>query len=164
MNKNTILIGLDLSTSASGYCIFKNAKYKLGGTIDLSSIRETENRINMMQLEILGVLNKYKPDIIVIENPIYKKDIKTYGLLKELVGFVTAYTLANNILLWKYSPSEWRKFVKDANEQLPRKRDELKKWSIAKFTKLFHEYPIDDNHSDSGLIGQAYVNEINSYL
>lgn len=57
-------------------------------------------------------------------------------------------------------PTEWRKYSRADGEKLPRKREELKEWSISRVKEL-HGIDVDDNTSDAILIGQAWINKEN---
>ena len=60
--------------------------------------------------------------------------------------------MINDVTFWEFTPSQWHSLVKDAGEKVPRKREELKQWSIGK-TGISQ-----DDISDSQLIGLAYIN------
>ena len=51
--------------------------------------------------------------------------------------------------------------VRNESEKLPRKREELKLWSMRKVVELFKIDDVDDNISDAILIGYAYLNKDN---
>ena len=163
--KDTVMITFDLSTSATGYTVFVNAIELFGGTFDLSKRKiSSDVRFAEMKEKILNLIRTYKPQIIVVENPIYKKDPKAFGMLKELMGIVEGVALFHNIFYWSYVPSAWHKWAKDEDEQVPKTREELKRWSINKYKMAHGKEPYDDNHADSYLIGIAYVNQMNYYL
>ena len=54
-------------------------------------------------------------------------------------------------------PTQWRKLVRREDEKLPKKREELKEWSVKKVEELYGIEGIDDNVSDAILIGRAYL-------
>lgn len=159
MNKKIVMLVFDISSQKTGFACFVNAKYDNGKTIDLSKIKDKDIRLKHMQMEIIRVCKECNPEIIVVENPIYKSNIKSYGILKEILGTIEGYCIANNIYYHKYYPSEWRKQLKEFGP-IPKKRDELKAWSIESVKKKYLFMPDDDNHSDAILIGDAYINEM----
>ena len=105
-----------------------------------------------MKEVLLGFLENIKPDIIVIEDVPFKKNVKTFKLLQRVIGTIEAWAIINRIVFWPFTPSEWHSLVKNPGEKVPLGREDLKKWSMDK-TGLDQ-----DDISDSQLIGQAYIN------
>lgn len=54
-------------------------------------------------------------------------------------------------------PTQWRKYAALEGEKVPKKREELKKWSINKVSEIFG-VNVTDDESDAILIGLAYCN------
>lgn len=75
-----------------------------------------------------------------------------------ILGVIYGICMKHGICYYPLRPSEWRKAVREADEKLPRKRKELKKWSINKVLELFGLQDIGDDISDAILIGKAYLN------
>ena len=73
-----------------------------------------------------------------------------------LLGAVYGKCVADGITFDSLRPTEWRKLVDPGKK--PRKRDELKKWSVDKVKEL---YGIDanDDIADAILIGVGYLNK-----
>lgn len=90
--------------------------------------------------------------MVVPRNP------QTQRMLTLILGAVYGQCLQAGIRYCSLRPTQWRAAVKDEREKLPRKRGDLKSWSISKVNNLFKISEIDDNVSDAILIGQAYIN------
>ena len=170
-NKETILLSLDTSSTKTGWAIFGNGIYEESGVLDWSHVKETEDRLLIMYIDIIQLINKYEPDILVIEKDIVgsgkRQNMSTINTLVKLIGGIWAYCVQLNmdtpmnlptgefiIFYVEYTPSEWRSLV-GINA---RKRDDCKAASI-KLIKDIYNKDVDDNEADAINIGQAYINE-----
>lgn len=152
----TTLIGLDTSTKSTGVAIYHNGK--LGATLLLTSnIKDSDERMSDMVLQIYSLIDDYKPDIIAIETPSVARNVNVQRELTMLWGAVYGKCLGNKIHWCSYRPSEWRKWFKD-NNPMPRKRIELKAWAIDKVKELF-DIKVNDDIADAVLIGEAYIKQ-----
>ena len=144
-NKETTLLSLDTSSTKTGWAIFENGIYKESGVLDWSHVKETEDRLQIMYIDIIQHINKYEPDILVIEKDIVgsgkRQNMSTINTLVKLIGGVWAYcvqlnmdtpmnfqTGEFNVHYVEYTPSEWRKLVGIT----ARKRDDCKKFKCYK--------------------------------
>jgi len=170
-NKETILLSLDTSSTKTGWAIFGNGIYEESGVLDWSNVKETEYRLLIMYTDIIQLINKYEPDILVIEKDIVgsgkRQNMSTINTLVKLIGGIWAYcvqlnmdtpmnfqTGEFNVYYVEYTPSEWRKLVGIT----ARKRDDCKAASI-KIIKDTYNKDVDDNEADAINIGQAYIND-----
>lgn len=170
-NNETTLLSLDTSSTKTGWAIFKNGIYKESGVLDWSHVKETEDRLLLMYIDIIQHIDKYEPDILVIEKDVVgsgkKQNMSTINTLVKLIGGVWAYCIQLNIdtpmnfqtgefniFYIEYTPSEWRKLVGITAH----KRDECKAASI-KIIKDTYNIDVDDNEADAINIGQAYIND-----
>ena len=70
-NKEVTLLSLDTSSTKTGWAVFKNGIYKESGVLDWSHIKDnTEDRLQIMYIDIIQHIQKYEPDILVIEKDI----------------------------------------------------------------------------------------------
>lgn len=148
MSKDCIMVSIDAATKSTGYTIWKNAQI-------ISQDRfyfDEKDHTAIMKEVLLGFLENIKPDIIVIEDVPFKKNVKTFKLLQRVIGTIEAWAIINRIVFWPFTPSEWHSLVKNPGEKVPLNREDLKKWSMNK-TGLDQ-----DDISDSQLIGRAYIN------
>lgn len=124
------VLATDQATRISGYSLFDNNEYICSGTIDMSkSELDTDERSFEMAKEIWKVINKYKPDILVIENVQKQTSTSTVITLARLQGEIIGYAEAHGVKTYIVSPSQWRKAL--GFSQGPKvKRKELKQQSI----------------------------------
>jgi Holliday junction resolvasome RuvABC endonuclease subunit len=84
------ILGLDISISSTGYCIFNNGKLmkKSCGLIQPNPKETYGQRLLFLEKEIKKVIKKNKPDEVVIED-IYKgRNAKTFKILSMARGVV----------------------------------------------------------------------------
>lgn len=166
--KETTLLSLDTSSTKTGWAIFKNGIYKESGVLDWNHIKETDNRLQLMYIKIVQHIEKYQPDILVIEKDVVgsgkRLNMSTINTLIKLIGGIWAYciqlnmdTTMNNsngdfkIFYTEYTPAEWRSLVgiKEHN------RDKCKEASIKRIKDIYN-LDVDDNEADAINIGEAY--------
>lgn len=159
------MISLDTSSSATGYAIWINGILKDSGVINCEKEKNENNEehIKRMFLTLYNFLKKEKPKTVVIERTNVPRNAYIQRLLSKILGIVELYCYQTNGEYVEYSPRSWRKWAKDKDENLPKGRNNLKKWSMK---KVLNKYQIkcDDNESDAILIGLARINEMNSYI
>lgn len=131
-------------------------KYEL---LNFKYIKNTDERIKEMILKIYEIIEYEKPQIIVTEMTVVTRNAQAQRNLTMILGAIYGHCLHNGIFYWSFRPTEWRKLVHITNEKLPRKREELKAWSINKVNELFNISDITDDISDAILLGQAYINK-----
>ena len=158
----TRMIAFDTSTTKSGYACFENGILVEKGVIDCSKEKDTMIRIENMCLELVGMLKKTKPDIVVVEKPPFINSPQTLIQLSEIVGCCKGWAITQGYSEFiEYMPNEWRALVKRENEKIPRKREECKAWDIDKVYEYMPniEDITDDNEADAILIGIARMRQ-----
>ena len=123
------VLSMDQSTRVSGYCLFQNGKYVESGVVDMSKSKlDTPERSFEMAKALWEVIDKYKPDHLVIEDTQQQNNVKTVIILSRLQGMIIGYAEAHNTKVHILLPSAWRKALNYV--QGPKvKRAELKQQS-----------------------------------
>lgn len=153
--KEVKMLSLDTSSSATGWAYWVGFKLKDNGVIDLKKYKDDKHQ--EMTLKIWDILNKLNPDVVIIEETSVLTNAQTQRTLTQITGTVYTWCVVNGVEYHSLRPSEWRSKCKsDKNEKLPRKRQELKEWSVAKVKELFDIDTTDDG-ADAILIGKAYL-------
>lgn len=150
------LCGIDSSTSKTAISLFIDGKYKEYKLIDLHKIEGGWNRVDPMILEIVKVLDKYKPDIIYQEDAYLsggKQNPETMLMLCTIMGAVRYWALIHDCNYNKFKASTWRAKLK-LNDFLAN-RPELKKKTITFIQEKYNINPETDDVSDSICIGLA---------
>ena len=153
------LLSFDTSTTSTGYAIYLSGKFSRYGLLDFKHIKNSEERIKEMILKIYEVINNEKPQIVVVEMTVVPRNVQAQRNLTMILGAIQGKCLEKNIFFYLFRPSEWRSLVKESNEKLSRKREELKEWSKHKVSEKYNISNINDDVSDAILVGQAYVNK-----
>ena len=155
------LMSIDSSTNATGYAFFVNGVLKSYSTCDYSYIKNTQKRIDNMILFICEMIENERPDIVVTELTVVNRNAEAQRNLTMILGAIRYKCLELKIEYHFLRPTEWRKLIKNKDEKIPRKREELKKWSINKVKENCNIETYSDDLSDAILIGQGYINSFN---
>ena len=113
-------------------------------------------RFEQMINAIYKKIDEVKPQIVVTELTSVTRNAKTQRNLTMVLGAVWGKCLLTDAYYHSFRASEWRKLVDSGKK--PRKREELKKWSIDKVNSILKTEINNDNISDAVLIGMAYIN------
>ena len=153
------ILSLDISTTATGYAIFRNQNLISYGVIapagkTLTRIEKIADEVNLLMLE-------YEPDIIYAEEPepaFVKNNIDVYRKLTFTHGAIAIVLNHYNKEMKLCSSSHWRKQV-GIKTGRGITRAQLKPIDVAKANELFGLSIKSDDIADAILIGQAYINE-----
>lgn len=156
-------MSIDSSSSKTGYAVYDGGKLTASGVLDKSKEKDSEIRLEDMCLAILGALNKYHPQTVVIEMTVVTRGAGTQRLLSEIVGVVRGWSMENLAEFVEYRPTVWRKLIVGPKGKIPRKREDCKAWSIETVKKMYQESKSDDE-CDAILIGQARINDMNAAI
>ncbi len=152
--KTIKMLSLDTSTAKTGYGYWENGELIESGYI--ASVKtENGNKTDDMMKRLKAFIMEKKPQIVVVEMTVVVMNAVTQRELTELIGGLRWHCVNNKIDFHRLRPTQWRKLVKDEDEKLPKKREELKKWAIAKVFKIFGK-KVGDDEADAVLIGYAY--------
>ena len=156
------LAAFDTSTTASGFAIFDHENENGVNTLRISDVinlnqKDVDERTSIMIAGILYRLNESFPKHVIIERAPYVQDPHALIYLSEIIGAVRGWALDNGVDYKEYSPSQWRRLVKDEDEKIPSGRNNCKAWDMKKAFLLFGFQPKDDNEADAVLIGAARI-------
>lgn len=148
------MLALDISSVSTGWALFENGEYVKSGVLD---IHDKDDHLSYMMTAVDVLITEFKPDICVAEETILSRfNPRTFRTLTMILGVAMYMCKENDIEFITLTPSAWRKLV--SKEKKPRKREELKKWDLAKAKELFGKDFETDDEADAVLIGQAYLN------
>lgn len=154
------ILSLDTSTKVTGYAVYNDGELFRYSSIDKSEIKDGDVRLRLMISELITLVEREAPDAVVVEETVVTRNPQTQRMLSMILGAVLGVCVSYNFNYCALRPTQWRKAVRGDDEKLPRKRDELKKWSINKVNELFGIQDIGDDISDAILIGQAFINMV----
>lgn len=156
-NKTTLL-SLDTSTKDTGCAIYINGEYSYSKAIDVSKIKDSEERMKEMICRLYALFDEISPSIVVVELTSVMRNPDTQRKLTMVLGAILGKCIECGAAYYSYRPTEWRSLVKDEKEKLPKKREELKQWAIEKCNALGYKVT-DDNECEAILIGLAYIKQ-----
>lgn len=157
-NNNTYLLSLDSSTKDTGCAIYINGQYFYSKAIDVSKIKDSEDRMSEMIRSIYALFDGISPSIVVVELTSVMRNPDTQRKLTMVLGAILGKCLECGAEFHAYRPTEWRSIVKDKNEKLPKKREELKQWALDRCNTLGYKVT-DDNEAEAILLGLAYIKQ-----
>lgn len=151
------ILSFDTSTKKTGVAVFVDGQLQKYKIIDLSDIKNTDERFRRMIKMIYETIDKVDPDVVAVEEMVVPRNPQTQRMLTMILGAIYGRCFSLNIHYCSLRPTQWRKLVRNEDEKLPKGRDDLKEWSIKKVEELYGVKGIDDNVSDAILIGQAFI-------
>lgn len=164
MSKVATLLSFDTSTKDTGCAVFKNGKFTCSSTINLSSEKNSDIRMNKMIESIYKMIENTKPFCVIAELTSVPRNADTQRKLTMILGSIKGKCIEEKIDFVTYSPPEWRSLVKNTDEKVPRKRELQKQWALDKCHEMGYVDIIDDNEAEAILIGMAYIRQMNSYI
>ena len=153
-------VSIDSSTNKTGMALFVDGKLSDYHLIDKHTIKDAEERMNQMCLEILQTLKIWKPKSCRIEHPQGQgKNVLAVGMLCEIIGAVRIYCLLNKCDFSEVTPSVWRKHL-GIDQGLKVKREQLKQQAIDRVKEYF-SIDVNDDLADAICIGISMIKEYN---
>lgn len=152
---DTKLLCLDLSSNKTGIAYFINGQYKDHCLLDCSKQKNMDMRFEDMSKELWKTLDKYKPDIVYIEETVVLRNAQTQRFLTRLQGVVYAWCMNHNCEFNTIRPTSWRAAI-GIKQNKNIKRDQLKEQAIQ---YIFDKYGINvtDDEAESICIGDAVL-------
>lgn len=103
-----IVMGIDASTTCSGYSVFDNHKLIEYGAIKPPETLEWRDRIAYQTIEFMKLFKKYQPEILYAEDVPAKDGKLTIEKLGAVQGMLIALCAAYKIQTHFLLPSKWR--------------------------------------------------------
>lgn len=162
-----VSMGLDLSTTSSGWAVFEDDKLMAYGCIKPSG-KDWRERISDEMPKIDDIIKHYKPNIIYVEDvPLKKSTPKILVILGAVQGALVATASCHNVPIFYIQPTKWRSplGLYDGSRE-GTKRPELKRKSVEMANKIFglslrwvssSSKKNDDDISDSILLAYSQL-------
>lgn len=116
-----IILGIDPGTATTGYGIIKTPSFKkdshslrlLGskylkclayGTIKTTPTQATPDRLKKINNELVGLIRKYKPEVLVMENVYFFKNLKTAIPVSQAEGVILLTAAKKKIPVYHFTP------------------------------------------------------------
>lgn len=147
------VVAFDQSTKISAYSLWIDGEYVEVGVIDLHKIKDTSERIRAMGVELGKIIEKYSPEIVVIEEVAQQSSPLTLKLLARIQGVIIGFCAAHNISTYIVEPSKWRSTLQFKIGSGV-KRAELKAQSI-EYIKTEYGLNLSEDACEAICIGEA---------
>ena len=111
-----VVIGIDVGLKATGFVVCKVTKNKIillkQNEIITSSKDSLPERLNLIFRKLAEVVEKYRPQIMVLEK-LYShyRHPTTLGILAQVRGIIVLLSSFYKLALYEYSPTEMKKAI-----------------------------------------------------
>ncbi|MDO9027465.1 MAG: crossover junction endodeoxyribonuclease RuvC, partial [Candidatus Roizmanbacteria bacterium] len=106
-----IILSIDSGIERTGYAIFKDKNYVISALIKTSKNKSTEIRLEEIYSQLKKVFNKYKPEVIVVEQLFFFKNQKTFIRVAQAQGVVLLLAAQNNIKVEFLTPLQIKQII-----------------------------------------------------
>ena len=156
-NKATTL-SFDQATQRTAWAAFQGSKLMEFGIVNVPRDVKAGDRLIEMAHQILGVIQRFKPNHVVIEDVQLQQAVKPLILLARLQGMILGICDRLNVSCTMYLPSVWRKRLQ-FRQGKGVTRKECKEQAISLVKNVFGVNAGDDI-SEAICIGLAHLNFI----
>lgn len=154
------IIGIDPSTTCSGYALLDDGELVDHGIVDLKRNKNAIDRIENMIFELGDYIENNRPQFVYIEEP-NGNNMKIARMISNVIGGIMYACYTSDAQFCKVSASEWRKaigipLVKDG---IHLQRAQLKLEDIA-WVKERYGFDCGDDEADAiGIANAAYLRQ-----
>lgn len=110
-----IVLGIDPGIAIMGVGViqYEGNKFKplYYGAIKTSSKDSTDKRLGIIYNQLLGLLEEFKPDAVVIEELFFNNNAKTAFLVGQARGVAILAAATNSINIYEYTPLQVKQGV-----------------------------------------------------
>ena len=146
------ILGLDTSTTSTGYCVMEDNKILSYGVIKPSKKQDAIDRIIYIEKEIKELIIAKEVEYVCIEELSSMRGASTTKVLATLQGHLEVELRKKEMLVTKCRPSEWRK-----GKVKGRTRQELKSSAI-EYIKNKYNLEVNDDEADAICIAEYASN------
>lgn len=133
------IMGLDTSTTSTGYAIIENNKILKSGTIKPNKKLDSIERIIYIEKEIKRLYDEFKPDFIVIEEMVAFRNANSLRILIGLIYHMIIEFVKKEALVVPVRPSEWRKVCGIKGKNRKELKENAIKYIYIKYNKKVEE-------------------------
>jgi len=143
------ILSIDSGIERTGYAIFRDKKYATSALIKTSKNKSTEIRLDEIYSKLKKVFDKYKPDVMVLEQLLFFKNQKTFIRVAQAQGIAMLLAAQNKIKVELLTPLQIKQIITGYGQ--------ADKKSVQKMIKLTTEIDIkQDDEADAVACGLAY--------
>lgn len=145
------ILGLDISTKCTGYCLIIDNKITIHGYIDMGKITDTSERMRKMAGKLIEIILAADPDVFYVEDTWMSNNPDTMSKLDMLIGVAYGQAVIRSKGFHKIKPTSWRSTL-----GLPAraKREEAKQNSI-NYIKEKYNLDVQEDEAEAICIATA---------
>lgn len=110
-----IVLGLDPGIADTGYGVIEIKGSNLSclsyGSIKTSPEKDLSSRLEFLDLELEKIINKYKPDIVAVEQLFFNKNTKTALIVGQARGVLLLRIKKSNLKMIEFTPAQVKQSV-----------------------------------------------------
>ena len=154
------LLALDQASKTTGYSLFEEENLSEYNQFSISSSLSLGGRLSSFWDKLNDLYEKYNFNRIVFEDiQLQAGNVKTYKMLAMIQAIIILWCDKEKIEYEIYSPSHWRKILKEKFSIVwGRKRQEQKQAAID-FVIQNEGKEVSSDIADSICLGRAYITE-----
>lgn len=86
----------------------KNKKYNSSGVLSVNKDEDAIERLKLMYDEIVNLINRVKPDIVLIEDTQFQQNYSSFRTLSQLQGVIMAYLFEKDLPFYIIPSTAWK--------------------------------------------------------
>jgi crossover junction endodeoxyribonuclease RuvC len=148
------ILAIDQSIAQSGYNIMTSSKELIAyGLIKTSSKTQNHKRLLSIYQRICDLITTFKPDVMVIEDSYFRKNVKTLKILNQVRGVVMLVAAQYDLELIDYTATQGKSVVTGNGGA---SKDDVR----AEVLKMYAFDDINEDIADSIALSLTYISEV----
>lgn len=144
----SIILGIDPGIADTGFGVVEKTKVNSLKCLEYGSIQtpakmELSERLEMLGIELKGIIKKYKPSLVSIEELFFCKNVKTALVVGHARGVVMYVARQNKIPIVEFTPLQIKQAVSSYG-----KADKQQVQRMVKMILNLKEIPKPDDAAD----------------
>lgn len=157
-----LILGIDPGTATTGYGLIKKEKvgYKVidWGLIETQKDTTTSERLEVIHTEMLALLEKHSPDVMVIEKIFFATNAKTVISVGQSQGVILLAAAKSKIKVSEYAPGTIKKVISgDGRADKKKMQKAIRTLLGAKVKSKAHKKTHFDNEADALAIALCHI-------
>lgn len=152
------ILGLDPGLRNTGFGILEKQKNQVKpvcfGTIKPPPNKPLPDRLKHLYVEIIKIIDTYKPEVLAIEDSFYQKNVKSAIMLGQARGALLLAGANRNLVCRQYAPRKVKMSVVGNGAA----SKEQVKYMVSQILSL-SEAPVSMDASDALAVGLCFVNQ-----
>jgi crossover junction endodeoxyribonuclease RuvC len=157
--RDKIILGIDPGIADTGFGVIKNENNKLTcldyGSIKTSARLELPDRLEIINLELAKLINKYRPNLISIEELFFCKNVKTALIVGQARGVIVLTAKQHNVPAVEFTPLQVKQAVSTYGQA-----GKLQVQKMVKIILNLEELPKPDDAADALAIAICAANSL----